>query len=143
MTASPTVHETLTIVLKKWAKCGGRSSVIPKLFSEVVEWWINHQEPAKNNDIPQKYTGKGGEVVGWHTPYHDRLAINLRTFLELAHIHQVHVIEKIEDGIPWRGDGMGMFKEIVKEAELMARDKDPYIHNAFRVMKSFRFEKVT
>ena len=111
---------------------------MPKEFLEAANWWVDHQEQPTESDTPVKRTDKNGDVTGWDTPYIDRLSFNLHRFITLPHIQQVYVVEKIEDGIPWRGDGMMMYKEIVIEAEKMALDKDKYIDNAFRVLEGLR-----
>ena len=101
-------------------------------------YWISHQEEADEYNERLVAIKNNQEVTGWKTPYHDRLTSTLKKFLSLKPIHQTFVIEKVESGIPWRGDDIPMFTEIVREHEKMNQDKQPYIDNAFEVLKKYK-----
>ncbi len=116
----------------------------PKMFpddhTKAAEFWMAHQEPPneESEHITPKKSPYDGEIMGWNTPYHDRLIRNLRKFLTMGEVNQVYIIQKIENGIPWRGDDMWNFKQIVVEAEKMAKDKKPYIKKAEKVSDQVR-----
>lgn len=130
----PTPESVLEKILKKRRHK-------PKMFPgdpfQAARYWMAHQEQPhhwKENAEPIK---KDGKVTGWHTPYHDRLAINLKTFFQLKHIHQVYVIENVEAGVPWRGDPPDNYIEIVRETQKMLKNKEAYIDNAKQIHREF------
>ena len=132
----PTPESVLEKVLK-------RRNHKPKMFPgdlfQAARYWMAHQEQPRDyvdNAVPNT---KDGKIIGWHTPYHDRLCVNLRIFFRLKHIHQVYVIENVEAGIPWRGDPPDNYIKVVRQAQLMAKDKGKYIENAMQALKSFDF----
>ncbi len=91
---------------------------IPKMFpsdlTTMAKHWISLQEPP--NEFTERVTPikKGNEITGWNTPYHDRLIFRLRKFLSLKHIHQVFVIDMIENGIAWRGENIDFCKIMIE-----------------------------
>ncbi len=134
--ACPTPEEVLEKILKK-------RKYKPKMFPgdpfQAARFWMAHQEQPRDyvdNAVPQT---KNGKIVGWDTPYHDRLCVNLKIFFRLKHIHQVYVIENVEAGIPWRGDPPDNYIQIVRQTQLMLSDKDKYIESAMKALKSFSF----
>lgn len=132
----PTPEEVLEKILKK-------RKYKPKMFPgdsfQAARYWMAHQEQPRDyvdNAVPNT---KDGKIIGWHTPYHDRLAVNMKIFFRLKHIHQVHVIENVEAGIPWRGDPPDFYIAVVQQAHLMLKNKDKYIEGALQALKSFSF----
>ncbi len=130
----PTPESVLEKILK-------RRKNKPKMFPsdpfQAARYWMAHQEQPHDwmdNAVPNT---KEGKVIGWHTPYHDRLSVNLRTFFQLKHIHQVYVIENVEAGIAWRGDPADIYIKVVRQANLMLKNKDKYIDNAKQAHKDF------
>lgn len=106
----------------------------------AASYWINHQEPPnESTERPRQIKQK--DKVFWQTPYHDRLAANLRTFLQFKKIHQLFVIEAIERGIPWRGDSVEFFADIIRETDKMLANKDEYIENGLQTLKDFKIGK--
>ena len=136
----PTPEEVLEKILDK-------RKYKPKMFPpdsfQAARYWIAHQEQPNDRvdaAVPNK---KEGKVIGWHTPYHDRLCVNLKTFFRLKYIHQVYVIEKVEAGIPWRGDHPDMYTQIVRQAELMQKNPEKYIDSALVALGEFKFGGTT
>ncbi len=78
----------------------------------------------------------------WSTPYIDRIVGNFRKFLTLDETHKTLVVEKIESGIPWRGDDMDMFMLICREEEKMRQNKSAYIESALDALKNFKMSGV-
>jgi hypothetical protein len=74
---------------------------------------------------------KGGS---WTTPYHDRLIASLKKFLGLKHVQQLYIIEHVEKGIPWRGDDLDKYTDIVNEHFKMVENKEKYIEDGFKKM---------
>jgi len=115
----------------------------PKMFPgdsfQAARYWMAHQELPRDyvdNAVPQT---KNGKIIGWDTPYHDRLVVNLKIFFRLKHIHQVYVIEHVEAGVPWRGDPPDNYIQVVRQANLMIKDKDKYIESALKALKESSF----
>ena len=115
-----------------------KPTMFPAEPRAAATYWISHQEEADEYNERLVAIKNNQEVTGWKTPYHDRLASTLKKLHSLKPIEQVCVIEKVESGIPWRGDDMGYFVKICEEAEKMAKDKQPYIDNAFEVLKKYK-----
>ena len=103
----------------------------PDLF-QCARYWMARQAPADNfTEGATPPTSKGGT---WTTPYHDRLIYALRRFLKMKSIHQLYVIEHIEKGIPWKGEPIEFYTDVVNEALKMARNKEKYIDEGFKTM---------
>lgn len=130
----PTPESVLEKILK-------RRRHKPKMFPsdpfQAARYWMAHQEQPKDWKENAEQITKDGKGVGWNTPYHDRLAVNLRIFFRLKYIHQCYVIENTEAGIPWRGDDIDFYTEVVREAQKMLKNKEQYIDNAKQIHKSF------
>ena len=116
---------------------GKSSRHIPDGEFHAAQWWVDHQEPADNYREAAEPITKGGEVH-WKTPYHDRLCYTANQFLRLKEPEKAFVIHGIENGVPWRGDEIKFYKMVCEETELMRKDKDAYIAQAFKKLKSFR-----
>lgn len=100
---------------------------------QFARWWMAHQAPADNfSEAATPPTVKGGT---WETPYHDRLIYTLRRFLRLKTVQQVYVIEHIEQGIPWKGDDISFYTQIVEEQAKMAVNREQYIEDGFKKMR--------
>ena len=114
-------------ILKRHSDKGRRK---PKMFPATVltaaQYWMSHQEPPDDYREGVTEIRKNDQLVGYETPYHNRLARTLRAFLSLKHIHQVAVIDAAERKIYWRGEDMDFFPKYVKEAEEMAKDIKAY-----------------
>ena len=102
----------------------------PKMFPGTVRdaalFWIAHQEPP--NDYTEGVTENwvNEQLVGYNTPYHDRLSYTLRQFLKLSEIYQTAIIEAAQRGIYWRGESMNIFPTIVRESDEMKKDPEAY-----------------
>lgn len=109
---------------------------VPKMFPtdgfQAARYWMAHQLPADNfSEAATPPTVKGGT---WETPYHDRLLYTLKRFLKLKTVQQVYVIEHIEQGIPWKGDDISFYTQIVEEQAKMIVNKEQYIEDGFKKM---------
>ncbi len=130
----PTVNEVLIRVLNKSRV---KSAHVPVNNFEAAQWWIDIQEPADEwRDRPEATSDPKGETVGWKTPYHDRLAYNLRKFLTLPETEKAFVLHHGKNGVPYRGDDINMFKMICAESAKM-KDNPEYIDNVKRVARGY------
>lgn len=126
----PTLIEPIGVlmqILKRHSEKNRRKpKMMPGTTREAAQYWIDHQEPP--NDFKEAVTEnfKNGVLTGYDTPYHDRLARTLRSFLWLKAVHQAYVIDAAERKIWWRGDDMDMFPMIVKETDEMLKDPAAY-----------------
>lgn len=99
---------------------------------QFARWWMSHQKPGDRfSEAATPPVMKGGS---WATPYHDRLMYTLKKFLKLKRVQQVYVIEHIEKGIPWLGDDVDKYADIVNEHHKMLQNKEQYIEDGFKKM---------
>jgi len=134
-TTPPKAVDVLAGIFEKYRK---HSNIIPARPFDAAYWWMDHQEPAREDtERVESVTDKNGKV-GWRTPYIDRVASSLRIFLSFNPQQQIFVTEKIDQGIPWRGDDIGMFQMICTESLNMAQDKPAYIQKASAIFQNFR-----
>lgn len=128
----PLIQDVLAAVIEK-----SRMKIpdcMPSQPFDAAHWWIAHQEkPHPSRDIPEVLK-KDGQVIGWSTPYHDRLVHTLRKFLSLIEPHQVFLVQNIKAGIPWRGDSIESYAVIVEQHREMKKDPDTYRANAKRIL---------
>lgn len=114
-------------ILKVHAEKGRRK---PKMFPGTVRdaamFWIAHQEPPNDLTEPVTENWVNDQLIGYNTPFHDRLSYTLRQFLKLNDLYQTLVIEAAERGIYWRGEGMNIFPTIVRESDEMKKDPEAY-----------------
>lgn len=128
----------VTEVLSRIFGNARKSDVIPPRPVDAAHWWIAHQEPAnEKTERVEQVTTRAGET-GWRTPYIDRVSYTAKVFLSLDAPHQAFVIDKIERGIPWRGDDIRMFLMICEQHELMQRDRNAYVCNASAVLSEVK-----
>lgn len=140
----PVVNEILIRILKSWYDKGKRSAHIPDSLFDAAQWWINLQEPADEyRDRPEPQVNKDGEQTGWLTPYHDRLAYNLRKFLGMSDTHKAFIIDRIRAGIPYRGDDIDFYKLVCDQELEMVKDPGAYIQKAIGAMRTFAFANPT
>jgi len=135
-TKPPVPEEFLIRVYKRW-RMKHSSSHIPHEYLSAAHWWMAHQEVATQAERPTVGSDSKGNQF-WTTPYIDRVVANFRKFLSLDETHKAFVIEKIESGIPWRGDDMDMFLMICREEEKMKADKSGYIDAADKAFEALR-----
>lgn len=120
----PTPEQVLEQLLKKWK--GGKPKMMPSDPFQAARWWIAHQLPANDWQEAAEKVWDGPKFCGWSTPYHDRLRRCLLIFLRLKSYEQAYIVEAIERGIPWKGDPMWIFKEVVNESDKMLADPIAY-----------------
>lgn len=122
-TSPPKAVDVLAAIFEKHKK---RSDVIPPRPFDAAYWWMDHQEPAKEDtERVESVTDKNGHV-SWRTPYIDRIANTLRTFLILNPVQQAFVIEQIHQGYPWRGDVIAFYKMVITETDRFRVDPETY-----------------
>lgn len=116
-TKPPVPEEFLVRVYKRW-RMKHSSEHIPKNYLEAAQWWVEHQEPQKSHERPMVgYDSKGNQH--WTTPYISRIVATLRVFLGLSEPEKAFVIQHIEAGVPWRGDSIPFYKEVIKNTDVM------------------------
>ena len=127
-------HPRIEAVLIKILERGKR---MPKMFPEnkleAANFWISKQEPPKEEREAVEWQSNPKHRDGgfWKSPYIDRLAFTLKKFLALGSPRQFFVIENIDKGCPWRGDGIDFFKMVVQEHQKMQEmGADEYISKA-------------
>lgn len=131
----PQAVDVLAGILERNRK---RSNHVPANIYDAAHWWLAHQEPANEiTERVERQTDKDGRV-SWKTPYIDRVASTLRIFLGLSEPHKAFVIQKIDQGIPWRGDDMDMFLMICAQEDEMAKGKADYIQRASSIFQNFK-----
>lgn len=125
----------LDVLLAVLSKAKHKPSMFPSDPTKAAQFWIAHQEPPNEyTEAVRRELRKDGSAY-FVTPYHDRIRANLKIFLTHNKIHQVFIIEAIERGIPWRGDRIEMFVQIVKQGDEMAKGHEAYIANASKVFR--------
>ena len=135
--APPKVVDVLAKILQRRT-----SQHIPPRPYDAAHWWVDHQEPPnEHTERVERVTDKNGKTA-WKTPYIDRVAMTLKVFLDLGEPQKAFVIEKIEQGTPWRGDDMKMFIKICEASKEMAKDRNGYICAALSALKKFAMRKV-
>ena len=136
VTKPPEVMEVLIEIIKKWHDSGKRSAHAARNPHEQAQWWIRHQEPPQEFlDRPEElFDHKTGRHSGWRTPYHDRLASNLRKFLSLSEIEKAFVVDCIKSGCPYRGNDIPMLKMIRIEHDKMLANPESYKEKAFKIL---------
>ncbi len=123
----PRVVDVLQAIL---ARRRFKSKQMPHNDFEAAHWWVRQQEkPDEDSDKPQPIE-KEGVIIGWQTPYHDRLASTLRKFLVLSEPQKAYVIEGIESGVPWRGEDIRLYRSIRHEHGVMMQDPARYVAEA-------------
>lgn len=119
----------------------------PRMFSsdprKAAQYWISLQEQENERTEACTPRKKHDVVIGWNTPYHDRLIHRLKQFMRLKHIHKVFIIDMTAAGLYWRGESID---ECIKLLELFEEQKkvfaeggrEAYIDNIFQSMKKVK-----
>lgn len=76
--------------------------------------WVKLQDPPTKSETPElRDKREGGKY--WHTPYLDRLKLNLNHFLSMKQQDQKIIVDaKLEHKLPWRGEPIDVFKHLLK-----------------------------
>ncbi|MBT8046520.1 MAG: hypothetical protein KJN67_05080 [Pontiella sp.] len=135
----PDVVETLGEFLERYQARGLRwPAGIPDGAFHAARYWVEiNEDPHRYRDNPGPIY-KGGALVAWSTPYHDRLLFSLQKFLGFNSAQQIWILEQIKRGIPWRGEEGKVYAAIIEQAEIMARDPAGYIGNATPALAAIR-----
>jgi len=140
-TKPPNPIDALAYIYRAWRQTC-HSEHIPRDYNGAAQWWIDHQEPRGNQEILSQETTPKGEKV-WKDPFIVRLVVNFRIFLtSFSDIEKSYIVNKIEGGIPWRGDDLEFFKMICEQEEVMQKDKHAFIENTLKAMREFKFSGV-
>jgi len=114
-----------------------RPKMFPGTVREAAQYWIEHQETPDDYKEGVTKIIKNGELIGYETPYHDRLERTLRKFLTLSPLHQAFVIDSVDKGVPWRGDEIHIYTNIVKEGFKFLADPEAYKDKHAAIMQGF------
>ena len=83
-------------------------------FEVAARWWTDEmQEPYNDRMERPSLVATFGNNSGerWQSPYQDRVANNLRTFLDMPHDRQRYVVSAREEGYWWRGEYEDVWKK--------------------------------
>jgi hypothetical protein len=121
-----------------------RGKRMPKMFPvnklEAVRYWQTMQDPPKQETEHVEWQSNPKHKDGgfWRSPYIDRLAFTLKKFLSMDSPRQFFIIENIEKGCSWRGDGITFYKRVIEEtARMKTMGKDEYIKEAKRAASRY------
>ena len=97
----------------------------------AAKYWLKRQPEERRNERPRAKLDNN-VIVGFDTPYEDRLVSALWEFIRLTPPERDFVILNIERGIPWKGEPLTLYRQIVEEAENFrsASDKGAYLTTA-------------
>jgi hypothetical protein len=135
----PIADEQLVLIYKIWRR-RHESKYIPKDFLAAAAWWLDHQEPQGRNETPQLEHDKKG-APHWKVPFIERVAATWLTFLAFSEPQKAFVVQHIESGIPYRGDDMKFYQEVVKESAKMLEAQatpetwEKYVNDGFASMR--------
>jgi len=111
----------------------------PKMFPvnmlDAAIYWKSKQEPPNEatERVEWQSAPKHREGGFWRSPYIDRVAFSLQKFLSMDSPRQFFIIENIDKGCAWRGDGIGFYRRVIEEtAKMKEMGKDEYIGNAIK-----------
>lgn len=122
----PAAEERLVTMYQHW-RDRHKSEHIPDKPLDAARWWLTKQEPpVEGLERPEREHNKRGDFTGWRTPYHDRVAGNFRIFLSLSETEKAFIIHHVDQGIPWRGDPMPFYKNIIEQHFEMLKDPEAY-----------------
>jgi hypothetical protein len=137
-TPPPIPDEQLVLVYKIWRR-KHESKFIPKDYLGAAKWWLEHQEPQGHNEEPQLDRDKKGEPH-WKSPYIERVCATWLTFLAFSDPQKAYVIQHIESGVPYRGDDIKFYQQVVEESAKMLEAQatpetwEKYITDGFAAM---------
>ena len=131
----PLIVDVLAKILGLHLKKHRMPECMPNQHYDACHWFVSHQEPAHEYRDRVEPIEKEGSIVGWRTPYHDRLSSNLKIFLSMSELQQVYIAANVEAGIPWRGDSILMYSKIIEQHKAMMKNTEAYIGNAKEVLK--------
>ncbi len=123
-TRPPDPVEALVQVYKRW-RMKNSSDHIPKDFRLAAKFWLEHQEPQKENETPMAANDSKGNQH-WTTPHIERVVASLRVFLRFNEIEKAFVIHHIEAGIAYRGDRLDFYKLVIEQAAIYRKDPEAY-----------------
>lgn len=86
----------------------------PKQAAKVFVGLMEPPDRFRDRPSPRH---KDGKVIGWSTPYHDRLLLALQKFVAFNSVQQVYIVEHIRAGIPWRGEDGRQYAFIVEHSQ--------------------------
>ena len=134
----PVLAEVLAKILLESKK--PRPPMFPANNFDAGQFWITKQEPPNENTeevTPRKHNDK---VVGWNTPYHDRVAYRLKAFLGHTRANQLFIIDMVDHGMPWRDESIEQCKVLIKLNEFKLKAfadgrREEYIEAVFKQLR--------
>lgn len=82
-------------------------------------WWMREHVLDQHHQEESPKRHKSGN--GWFWPYMDRCIVHARIFLSMPEAEQNYVLAAREDGVPWRGDDMEIFRLVYDETMRMRK----------------------
>jgi hypothetical protein len=123
-TRPPDPEAALVKVYKRW-RMKHSSNQIPKDFLLGAKFWLEHQEPQKENELPVAANDSKGNQH-WTTPHIERVVAAFRKFLNFNETEKAFIIHHIDHGIPYRGDDLEFYKQVVEQSKVMQEYIDKY-----------------
>lgn len=116
----PQPEEELIRVLRQHGKV---TDSFPSNYHQAAMVWMGLMEPQKFPQEAAEWEPRASKqepnAGRWMTPYIDRLRTSLHIFLDMSQPERAFVVHHINRGIPYRGDGIDMFREIIKNTDKM------------------------
>ncbi len=140
----PLVVDTIHDVFFDWTEIKNNSlpEFIPPNLYDAARWWIECQEkPDGRRERPRLQREHGR--THWITPYHDRLVFALKKYLPLTAPQQAFILEHIRAGIPWRGDEINYYNQVVEHQRMMDKNPELFKKYASKIIKQFAKSKIT
>lgn len=123
-TQPPNPEEALVKTYRRW-RMKNSSDQIPKDFQLAAKWWLEHQEPVKENEQPVATNDHKGNQH-WTTPFIDRVVSAFRVFLRFSEPEKAFIIHHIDLGVAYRGDDLKYYKLVIEQAAIYAKDPKAY-----------------
>jgi len=111
----PEVREYLVDALKKY----GTPKGFPHQHLSAANVWLSLQEEMRENERPHWQDGSKVAPGHWKVPFIDRVLTALFQFQQLGDAQQLHVVDYIKRGYPYRGDSLEMYREVIKNTDIM------------------------
>ena len=111
----PQAQEYLIAAFKKY----GTPKGFPNQHLSAANLWLSMQEGIRENERPEWQDGSKATPGHWKTPFIDRVLTSLSKFQQLSYEQQLYVSNGIKSGYPYRGDSIQMYKEIIKNTDIM------------------------
>jgi hypothetical protein len=119
--APPSPEAEVMKVLGRWK--GKRPKMFPSSGRQAAMYWMGLMEPQnfvnEKAEWESRPSTKERNAGRWISPYTDRLRMSLQSFLLFEAVEQAFVVHHVERGVPYRGDSMVFYREVVKNTGTM------------------------